>query len=632
MGDVQMDVNQLEVATSEDSVVIPLAGPGAGKTTVLAAGVANALRRGFDGGRIAVLTYTTRMAMEMRARITSLMPEYVTCRQCLGSKKVDGCRCATCSGIGRLMTTMPFVGTMHSFAAKVIRDAIKAKVPEALHLYRTGVFPNGEMRIATPEDVDDVIDSVAPQAKRMKVGKRQLQAGLSLIGEQLTSWPPAAAARQEMLQRGLVCYDDLLFGLWIMADTGYLARAWPGLFLDEAQDFSRMQLSIIERWGWRSRFMAGDDAQAIYGFLDKNVHSGSVPLPDLGSFAEIVQSDPLSVYRLGRNYRSGVEITGFADSLRRVMAADGACAAMDLLPAGGDGSYGVIIASDCGVAEVVDEVKAALHRGDEPHEIAVIARTWAELELVKAALEDAGVSTAMPVRSRDRWRTIAGRGFMAMARAAEDNMLDEAGLRTILEAIGHPPGDARELAAGASLTALKRGCSINKAADDDSRIALDFAFWQRMSRAGTLGELLDSIEELDWHALNAAGMAAVAWRGQRVLPSEWLVWMASEEDQASVELRDGHVCLTTVHGAKGLEWPTVVVSGVCEGSWPGPMDRGEEGLNEASRVLYVAVTRAKKTLRVIVPTMLRGKPRSPSRWLVKAGLTPPMEDRQEEGE
>jgi DNA helicase-2/ATP-dependent DNA helicase PcrA len=86
---------------------------------------------------------------------------------------------------------------------------------------------------------------------------------------------------------------------------------------------------------------------------------------------------------------------------------------------------------------------------------------------------------------------------------------------------------------------------------------------------------------------------------------------AAEEDQETIKL-------STIHQAKGLEWPIVFVISLAEGSFPNPrnIDRQEDE-EEERRLFYVAVTRAKDHLYLCSPLTTGGHQAAvkPSRFI-----------------
>ena len=121
--------------------------------------------------------------------------------------------------------------------------------------------------------------------------------------------------------------------------------------------------------------------------------------------------------------------------------------------------------------------------------------------------------------------------------------------------------------------------------------------------------------------------ALVAWlsdfRGQRTpAPRDLLIWLASSETATAVVPREGCVVLSTLHGAKGLEWPEVVLAGASQGALPPVMVRPGDTANESEwhRALYVGMTRASEGLAIVCPQTVRGKFRHPTRVLIDAGI------------
>ncbi|MCH8327075.1 MAG: ATP-dependent helicase, partial [Candidatus Marinimicrobia bacterium] len=86
-----------------------------------------------------------------------------------------------------------------------------------------------------------------------------------------------------------------------------------------------------------------------------------------------------------------------------------------------------------------------------------------------------------------------------------------------------------------------------------------------------------------------------------------LVLLSSETSERSVEIDDDYLRLTTVHQAKGLEFPIVFVIGLAEGLFPLQRSKEAGGLEEERRLFYVAITRARDELYLTCPlTFPRG--------------------------
>lgn len=640
-----IDLDEEQRAAAEDPApqLWISAGPGAGKTRVLAARVAHLVTSGrFAPTQVAAVSYTRSMAADLRRRIALAMPESVPCVACSGEGRVDGFDCAECLGAGRIETRLPAVGTLHSLAAGWVRAALRGNLSGAEEIGALRWTQGPDFQIAQPEDVDDLVD-VAHHETRKKIPKRDLRAALRLHGPDLVPFTPRTEARRQLAVRNLVTFDDLLRMLHAMvlsarAPEGppHLCAAVCCLVIDEAQDLSPQHWTILDDWRPRGLTVALDDAQSIYRFM----HLRSPADYAATAMARGRLAAAPARHEIGRNYRSARSIVTDTRRIRRVLAADGACSDLEMVPVRPDVPGAVVVeeGDDTSVRSHVagligTEPIFAAEETFAPHQVAVLGRTWEELEAVAEELKAAGIPHAIPERGRDRWASLAGRAVVALARAASRGAIDDQDARTVLRAFGH--GDPVPVVAEALLRAMRAGVSLLEALDQHplARAGLPAGWWPGIATAGTVGRLAEMIEHaelLGGRALAAAARAMASWSGvafageaedqEPATPGGWLEWLASDESNSVVQMREGHVVLTTVHGAKGLEWPAVVVIGACEGSIPGRMDRSLDDIAEAGRVLYVAATRARDALRIVCPSVLREKVRTPSRWLVSAGL------------
>ena len=122
-----------------------------------------------------------------------------------------------------------------------------------------------------------------------------------------------------------------------------------------------------------------------------------------------------------------------------------------------------------------------------------------------------------------------------------------------------------------------------------------------------LSELLDRLQEE-----SAAFATTAEWERAR---TEMQTDRQARETQTKEAVR-----LMTMHGAKGLEFDAVFLPGLNEGTIPGPKSIGEENLEAERRLLYVAMTRARRRLWMSYVTGRRGARQYPSRFLKETGL------------
>ncbi len=618
-----------------------LGGPGCGKTTVIAAKIAALISSGaFDASEIAAMTYTRAMARDLRQRIGDALPAGLPCHACAGTRLLDGYGCGACSLTGIEGFTPPRIGTLHALAAGWCRDALDGRVAGGDAVRATGWVDGADFGIAMPEDVDAIVSAVYAEFRK-KVRRKDLVDGLRLRGGALSGWPKPAAARQQLRLRGLVCYDDLP----VMLLAIITAPAEPGiphlrervrcLIVDEAHDLTPDHRAIVDAWAPESLLVVGDDGQRIFGFLTRGDGEDTGFMPWLGD----------DVIGLGENYRSQPAIVAAAARVREALVADGACfplSATAMRPGVGGRVEVVTADAESLPVAIADTVTALLdsgawdgaHRDYQPHEIAVLARTWAELDEAAAILAAAGIQASAPRDDRRWWGDGVGRIALAVARCGARGSVDCDGAASICASLGHTDPDG--MIRAASMQAVTAGITLADALDADALACAGFeraGWWGRVAAARTVAALELVLDEL-CPFLTRAILIGVesARRGLQAgvdpdfdfAPAEQsvedlLFWLASD-DASARSVPAGHITLSTFHGAKGLEWPAVVILGACEGSIPARWDRTPAERAESARCLFVGMTRARDDLRIIVPTELRGKPRNPSPWLIAAGL------------
>ncbi len=641
-----LDTDQRSAAVHPAPTLRIDAGPGAGKTEVLAQRVVHLLSE-YLPNEIVALTFTRSMAADLRRRIGASLPPDLACRACGGSGRfapehdgATGFDCGACGGLGRLSADGVVIGTLHALAAKWVRLALNGTLAGGAAVRALGLVQDHTFGLALPEDVDDMIAFAQEAVGKKKITQRALKEGLTLTGRDLADWPPHTEARRQLRARNLVTYDDLLVMLRAVVETpaaGPGERALrdlhPVLLVDEMQDLSALHWRILAAWNPRRMTYVGDDGQAIYGFLARKDGDG-----DTAEAARAFFDDQATRVQLGRNYRSRPFLVTAADGVRRQLAAAGACSALPLSPARPDAQGHVDIFDHTQTPDaphtdrVVEAVQRALCVAERPEDVVVLSPLNAELDEIASALEAAGIPAQKIERAKATWKTAPGRAVVAMSRAADLGFWTRFDATLVLRACGM---DVAALA-DAELAAMDRRCPLGMALDSEPRPAgsLRAGWWQDVANAGDdLSKLVALAEALR----PTAGLGVLttvdalsAWlddfRGQRTpTPRDLLVWLASSETATATVLREGCVCLSTLHGAKGLEWPEVVLAGASQGALPPVMVRPGDtsGENEWHRALYVGMTRASEGLAIVCPQTLRGKFRHPTRVLIDAGIARP---------
>ncbi|MBN9606460.1 MAG: ATP-dependent helicase [Actinomycetales bacterium] len=336
--------------------------------------------------------------------------------------------------------------------------------------------------------------------------------------------------------------------------------------VDEYQDVSALQQELLELWlGPRTDLcVVGDASQTIFSF------AGATDAYLLGFATRYPEAE---VIRLERNYRSTGGVLTLANSLMR-----GRAGALELYAAEGPASGrrpAAPIAYNDDAAEargVAASIATQISQGTPPAQIAVLARVAAQTVAIEQALAELGIGA----------RQLGGARFFEL----------EAVTRAMLE-----------------LRSLARETPTARLYDTVADVARRAGWTLEPPPAG-------GSRRERWEALTALVELADAAAEGMTLP-EFVAELADRE-AAQHEPPLHAVTLSTLHGAKGLEWDSVHLIGLAEGVLPIGYARTPAEIDEERRLLYVGLTRARRRLSLSwARAGLRGRPRDPSRFLTE---------------
>jgi DNA helicase II / ATP-dependent DNA helicase PcrA len=596
---------QRAAATHEGGPLLILAGAGTGKTGTLVARAAWLRSQGLQASRILLLTFTRRAADDMLARARP--PDAPAAERIFG-------------------------GTFHAIAHRIIRA----------HAESFNLPP--EFSVLDPADVADVLDTLraefdlvgtkrrAPRAATCAdIYTRCVNTGTPLPKMVAASFPWCRdfvaqlgglfrAYGAHKRAHGLVDFDDLLL-LWraALADPA-AGPALRGLFdavlVDEYQDVNAVQADIVAllRPDGSGLTCVGDDAQAIYAFRGAN----PAHLRALGdTFGD------LTVVRLARNYRSRRGVLSLANAVRPQSAG------LELaLTAGrdqGESQPPVLVRCHDEAAqarEICARVLAGYESGLRFQEQAVLIRASGHSDLLEIELSARGIPF---VKYGGLRFTEAAhvKDFIAAAKVVANPADDLAWFRLLRLHEGIGPVLARRVIEELRLTEpepLRRWAAAADCLPQRSRPAVS-ATVQRLIVAADLARTADRAAAIlgalhDPVSVRYPDAAARLTDLQRLAdaaatrPSlhEALVELALDPPLSGQDLAgpprvdDDFVIISTMHSAKGLEWPVVHLPQLVDGSVPSDMALATEaGLAEEQRLFYVAVTRARDQLYLYAP-------------------------------
>ncbi len=357
---------QRRAVTAPSPTVCVLASAGAGKTRVLTRRIAYRVLTGSAKSDHALaITFTRKAAGEMSERLAGL-------------------------GLARAVTA----GTFHSFALSQLRRWwADRRTPEPA-LLQSKVRLLAELATDRPGLVGGAPGELAGQiewAKARLVGPASFAAAAGEARRELPADAEAIAGlyaryEDEKRSRRLVDFDDLLgrYADALGADTRFAAAQrwrWRHLFIDELQDVNPLQCRLLVALLGDNDdlFVVGDPNQAIYGW------NGADP----GFLNDFPRRWPAAeVVRLDDNHRSSPQVVAAAAAVLGRHAGTSVRSSQPEGPLPGLRSYPSDEAEAAGVAsEVVQAHGRGLHWG----ELAVLARTNFQLEMIGRALDRAGV-------------------------------------------------------------------------------------------------------------------------------------------------------------------------------------------------------------------------------------------------
>jgi DNA helicase II / ATP-dependent DNA helicase PcrA len=630
----QLNPEQLEAATYEGGPLLILAGAGTGKTTTLCARVAWLVTQGVRPEQIMLLTFTRRAAREMLQRTRSMvkMP----------------------SGSGGVLG-----GTFHSIAHRFVR----------MHASSLGLSPG--FAVLDSGDAADLIDLIREehghaQSRRRFPRKSTLldiysrtvnfQRQLSEVVAEAFPWCEEHVEPMAMLFKaytarkrtlGVIDLDDLLL-YWraIAADDVIgpaLEESIEHVLIDEYQDVNGLQVDIVRGLRGRSGAVTavGDDMQAIYGWRSASADY---------IFEFPSQFPDAKVVTLERNYRSTQPILDTANAVAVQAERTYPKQLRTELELGARPRLNFCRDEGAQAIEVCDRVLDACERGMDLRSQAVLMRTSHDSDLLELELS----RRQIPFVKYGGLRYLEAahvKDLMALFRLVGNSGNELAWFRVLQLLDGVGPVTARQVldvllaltGAGAEPAvawqqARERLPAAARVGGDALIDALDAA-----RRAGGIGTQAERLREAIGPLIEAHypdGPVRLQDLDQLVAAAresadlvQFAAELALDPPQSSADLAgpphldEDYLVLSTIHSAKGLEWEGVHVLALYDGNFPACMSAGtSESIDEERRLLYVAMTRARRELHLYVPVRYYHRPRGiddghgygkPSRFLTE---------------
>jgi DNA helicase-2/ATP-dependent DNA helicase PcrA len=589
-----------------------IAGAGSGKTNTLAYRVANLILHQEDPQRMLLLTFSRRAAQEMERRVGGVL------NQVLGQNA------------SRQLPSLPWSGTFHSIAARLLRD------------YAGRIGLNESFTILDRGDAEDLMGMVRHDLGFSSMQKRFPQKGtcLSIYSRVVNSTEPLLQVLQQVFPwcvqweselknlfgcyvdakqaQNVVDYDDLLLFWSEMANDPELSvelgARFDHVLVDEYQDTNRLQAAIllgIKPTG-KGVTVVGDDAQSIYSFRGATVRN-ILDFPH-----QFRQASRLVT--LERNYRSTQSILDVSNAVI-AQASERHVKSLWTEKQGSTPPQLVIIPDEAEQARwVANRILEYREGGLTLKSQAVLFRTSShsaalELELTRRQIpfvKFGGLKFLEAAHVKD---------VLAILRFAQNPRGRVAGFRVLQLIPGIGPATATRLLEAMDLAVDP--CAALESFQVPANVVSEWSNFTRLYRALSdqkdtwpadmdlakrwynphLDRLHDDATMRRMDVDNLERMASGYCSRERFLNELTLDPPEATSDRSGVPHRDeDYVILSTIHSAKGQEWTSVFVLNVVDGCIPSDLGTGsDEEIEEERRLLYVAMTRAKEHLHLLVP-------------------------------
>ena len=651
-----MDFNQAQMTALEhrDGPMMVLAGPGSGKTTVITHRIKRLLEAGVDPSGILVITFTKAAATEMKKRFLRLAREEDEKRK-QAEQRAGGSRTGAekpffgtadpgprrreaCGTSLEAAGSRVSFGTFHSVFYHILKWAYRFPAGNVIsgeekRQYFKKFLDESEMEV---EDEAEFISSIINEISYVKGERLDLKYYYSQNCPE--EWfKKLYDGYDEMLKTtGKIDFDDMLVMCHeLFTERKDILAAWQKKFkyilVDEFQDINLLQYQVVRMLALpeNNLFIVGDDDQSIYRFR------GAKPEIMLGFEKDFPGTKRVL---LGTNYRSTKEIV---ETSLRLIEHNKVRFEKKLEPFRGSGrpvDFRVFDNPGHEMDTVAQSIRAYHDAGYQWSEIAVLFRTGANSGLMAERLMGynipfklrdvipnlyshwiakdlfAYMEIAAGSRKRSDFYRIMNRPNRYFSRDAFDTpIVSFDRLKSFYqdrdwmeERICDLEADLRAMAPLKPVAAVNY---IRKAIGYDDYLR-SYAEFRRMKPE----ELFETADKL---AESAAEFATfVEWKEHAARYEEELKKQNQEERE---ETKD-RVTLSTMHSAKGLEYPVVFVVDANEGIVPHHKAGLPADIEEERRLFYVALTRAKDRLHVAAVKERYHRKTDVSRFVEEAGL------------
>ncbi|MDB4330168.1 ATP-dependent helicase [bacterium] len=576
---MNLNEQQQKIVNTEGGRIAVVAGAGSGKSTTNIELIAKLHRNNnVPLERMFISTFTNKAGRDLKLKLSSKLG--------LDQKSLD-----------RI-----WVGTFHSLGYKYLTQIRKIKLEIILPIEGKQYLRNIYKQVVKENRVNEK-DFTFIKAIRCIEDKRNKEYNFKDMTEYSDECQEIFNMYQEEKRKmGLVDYADILelFEGELIKDSLFTSK-FDWVFVDEAQDNSKKQNDIAELLTNKNRILIGDSKQSIYLFR------GAAPK----MFKEKIDSSE-KVYSLAYNYRSSKEIIDFANTLLLQM---NSFKGQELIPTQPSKRKPEIVFCDNQAYEIYKAVERDISSGIPLEEIAILGRSIKPMVFQRIQLLFR--SKGLPYTMRggdDKLNATYIQNYLSVLKSVlKPTKVSLTNSLSLLPGVG--PKTAMKLAE----QVVAAGGSFDPLVNNTGKFVTTKAYQAYIH----LEELTYDNKELILKALEFIHDFYLVPVYSKKDPSEpsnkrkiifdslfdYLMdfpnliegidsLYINEED---LESEKGKIIISTIHQSKGLEWDSVHIANFHEGSLPNlkAEDEGDsERLEEEFCITYVAITRAKKYLRL----------------------------------
>jgi DNA helicase-2/ATP-dependent DNA helicase PcrA len=611
-----LNPEQRQAVTLPHQSALILAGAGSGKTRVLTTRIAYLISSGQVSPQgILAVTFTNKAAKEMVTRLSAMLP---------------------------INTRGMWIGTFHGLCNRMLRAHYReANLPQTFQILDSGDQLAAIKRRMKELNVDD--EKYPPREMQNFISGSKEQ---GLRAHEVEAYDPYTRRKVEVFaaydaqcqREGVVDFSELLLRCYELLSRNQSLREhyqerFKHILVDEFQDTNPLQYQWLKLLAGKNNalFAVGDDDQSIYAFRGANV----------GNMQELLRDFHVeNVIKLEQNYRSHGNILDAANAL---ISHNRKRLGKNLWTSESGGEQLRVYEAETDVDEakfIVDEIQQLKTEGVNLKEIALLYRSNAQSRVLEHALVSAGLSYRVygGLRFYERQEIKHALAYLRLMENTDD---DNALLRIInfpTRGIGTRSIEQLQEAAKQHNTTL-----FDAAARAGGKVSAFVALIESLRGAtsglplhpqgvgrgvpGASGSTLSLPEIMD-HVLQHSGLLA-HYEGEKTVASKkreaeerlenlnellnaaTLFVYENEDDSLTAFLNhatlesgehqagdsEDALHLMTVHAAKGLEFHTVFITGLEEDLFPHQNSQNVDGgLDEERRLMYVAITRARRRL------------------------------------